>query len=248
MVEQVDNSQIRSPRYIQVYTAVRNWIYRGRYAPGVRLPTENDLCTMFGVSKITVRRAMEMLVDEEMVVRRRGRGTFVVEDLAEPPMTGDMEQLLLKVDRLAQSTTVSSSEIVTITADRETRLDLELPDGARVHRASHVRMLDGEPIGYNVTYIPADLSIGFDLSELNEQPMLALLERAGVSVASADQVFGACLADARLASLLHIAVGAPLMDLRLVVFDEQRRPVERLVAYYRADIYRHHVHLTRKSR
>ena len=94
----------QSPRYIQVYAAIRDWIYQGSYKPGQRLPTEGELCDLFGVSRITTRKAVDMLVDEELVVRQPGRGTFVVEDLADAPVIGDMEQLLRKVERLGKNT------------------------------------------------------------------------------------------------------------------------------------------------
>lgn len=238
----------RSPRYVQVYSAIRDWIYQGTYKPGSQLPTESELCKLFSVSRITTRKAVDMLVDEELVVRQAGRGTFVVHDLADAPVVGDMEQLLRKVERLGKNTRVDRPEIQEIEADAETRRDLDLPAGARVQRASHVRLLNREPIGYVVTYIPADLEVRFDLNELNSSPMLNLLERKGVDVASCDQIISATLADARLATLLETTVGAPLINVRLVVFDSRRRPVERLVAWYRSEHYHHHVHLTRKSR
>jgi GntR family transcriptional regulator len=246
-VEPVDQTT-KSPRYVQVYSAVRDWIYSGSYKAGGRLPTEGELCDMFNVSRITTRKAVDMLVDEGLVVRQPGRGTFVVEDLADAPVLGDMEQLLLKVARLGKNSRVADAEIAEVEADAETRKDLDLPAGARVQRASHVRLVNGQPIGYVVTYVPADLDVRFDLQELNDSPMLNLLERKGVDIASADQVISAGLADARLAGLLDTNAGAPLLQVRLVVFDSQRRPVERLVAWYRAEHYHHHVHLTRKSR
>jgi GntR family transcriptional regulator len=239
---------LRSPRYIQVYAAIRDWIYQGTYKPGQRLPTESALCELFAVSRITTRKAVEMLVDEKLVVRQPGRGTFVVDDLADAPVTGDMEQLLRKVDRLGKKTRVARAEVQEMEADAETRRDLRLPPGVRVQCASHVRLLNKQPIGYVVTYVPAALHVRFNLNELNESPMLNLLERKGVDIASCDQVISATLADGRLAGLLGTTVGAPLVHIRLVVFDSRRRPVERLVAWYRADHYQHHVHLTRKSR
>jgi GntR family transcriptional regulator len=239
---------VKSPRYITVYATIRDWIYQGTYKPGSQLPTEGELCQLFGVSRITTRKAVDMLVDEALVVRQPGRGTFVVEDLADAPITGDMEQLLRKVERLGKNTHILRPEIQQVVADEETRRDLDLKEGATVQRASHVRLLNREPIGYVVTYIPADLEVRFDLNELNESPMLTLLERKGVDVASCDQIIGATLADARLAALLNTSIGAALVHVRLVVFDSRRRPVERLVAWYRADHYHHHVHLTRKSR
>ncbi len=245
--ELIDHA-IRSPRYIQVYSAVRDWIYQGNYRPGERLPTEEELCRLFQVSRITTRKAVDMLVDEGLVMRQPGRGTFVVEDLADAPVVGEMDQLLRKVERLGKTSRVADSEVVEVDADPETAKDLNLPAGARVQKASHVRLHDKQPVGYVVTYIPASLKVRFDLQELNESPMLTLLERKGVDIASADQVISATLADARLASLLNTTVGAPLVHIRLVVFDSKRRPVERLVAWYRGDYYHHHVHLTRKSR
>lgn len=245
--ELIDHA-IKSPRYIQVYSTVRDWIYQGSYKPGSQLPTEEELCRLFEVSRITTRKAVDMLVDEGLVVRQPGRGTFVVEDLADAPVIGEMDQLLRKVERLGKTSRISQAEVSEVEADTDTMKDLDLAPGARVQRASHVRLTDRRPVGYVVTYIPASLKVRFDLSELNESPMLNLLERKGVDIASADQVISATLADARLASLLNTTVGAPLVHIRLVVFDSQRRPVERLVAWYRGDYYHHHVHLTRKSR
>lgn len=239
--------RLRSPRYAQIYSVLREWIYNGTYGAGARLPTENELCDMFGVSRITTRKALDILVDEGLVVRRPGRGTFVVDDLADAPVLGDMEQLLRKVARLGRNTRINGAAVAEVQADAETRKDLGLQDGAKVQRASHVRLLNGRPIGFVVTTIPAELDIHFDLNELNESPMLNLLERKGVNIASADQIISATLADARLASLLDTAVGAPLLQVRLVVFDVARRPVERLVAWYLAEQYHHHVHLTRQA-
>lgn len=245
--EVVDLS-VHSPRYIQVYTAIRDWIYQGAYKPGSQLPTEGELCELFGVSRITTRKSVDMLVDEGLVVRQPGRGTFVVGDLADAPVVADMDQLLLKVERLGKNTRVARAEIQEMEADAETRLDLHLEEGAHVQKASHVRLLNREPIGYVVTYLPADQKIRFELSELNDSPMLTLLERKGADISSCDQIISATLADGRLAGMLNTSVGAPLIYIRLVVFDSQRRPIERMVAWYRSDRYHHHVHLTRKGR
>jgi GntR family transcriptional regulator len=239
---------VRSPRYAQVYSAMRDWIYQGNYRPGAKLPTEEEIGQMFQVSRITTRRAVDLLVDEGLVVRQVGRGTFVVKDLADAPVLGEMDQLLRKVERLGRTSRIAQAEIAEVEADADTRQDLNLPPGARVQRASHVRVGEAGPVGYVITYIPADLHVRFDLRELNSSPMLNLLERKGLDIASADQLIGATLADARLASLLGTTVGAPLVRIRLVVFDNNRRPVERLVAWYRADHYQHHVHLTRNLR
>ncbi|MCC5795173.1 MAG: GntR family transcriptional regulator [Chromatiales bacterium] len=236
---------LHRPRYIKVYATIRDWISQGTYRTGSQLPTESELCALFQVSRITTRKAVDLLVDEGLVTRQPGRGTFVVDDLADAPVTGDMEQLLRKVRRLSGYTTIAHPEVVEVEADAETRKDLGLPPGARVQRASHVRLLDGRPIGYVITWLPSELKVRFGLNELNESPMLTLLERKGVDILAADQVISATLADGRLAELLRTPVGAPLVHIRLVVFDSERRPVERMTAWYRGDYYHHHVRLTR---
>ena len=236
---------LRSPMYAQVYTTLREWIFAGFYATGSRLPTEAELSKMFGVSRITTRQAVDLLVDERLVLRQQGRGTFVAADLANAPVKGDMDQLLRKVKRLGSSTRISRASVEETVADDETLRDLHLQPGAEVIVASHVRLLDNLPIGWVVTYIPKDLHIKFDPRELNRNPMLTLLERKGVSIAGADQFIGATLADTRLASLLETEIGAPLVTVRLIVIDDSHRRVERLLAYYRADHYTHHSFLAR---
>ena len=237
----------RGPRYVFIYTVIRDWIYQGRFKPGAQLPTEDELCKLFSVSRITTRKALALLEQERLVRRHPGRGTFVTDDLADAPIEGDMEQLLRKVRRLGTKTRIRDARVEVVTADAETAKDLRLAASATVQRASHVRLLDGVPIGYVETLIPTELSIKFDPRELNENPMLTLLERKGVDISSADQLIGAVSADAQLAQLLETEVGAPLVRIRLVVFDADQCPVERLIAYYRGDHYDHHIRLTRKA-
>ncbi|MCS6948716.1 MAG: GntR family transcriptional regulator [Steroidobacteraceae bacterium] len=236
---------LRAPMYAQVYATLRAWICEGLYPTGSRLPPEAELSAMFGVSRITTRQAIDLLVNERLVTRQQGRGTFVATDLANAPIKGDIDQLLRKVKRLGRATRVRDAAIEEALADEETCSDLGLNRGAKVIVASHVRLLGDDPIGYVVTYVPVDLRIKFDPQELNRNPMLTLLERKGIRIAGADQFIGATLADARLARYLNTAVGAPLVSVRLIVIDDTGRRVERLLAYYRGDHYTHHSYLTR---
>lgn len=238
---------LRGPRYLYIYTVMRDWIYQGRYKIGAQLPTEDEICRLFKVSRITVRKALSLLEEERLIVRSPGRGTFVTEDLADAPVQGDMEQLLRKVRRLGSNTRISDARIDVVSADAETIRDLRLEEGAMVQRAAHVRLLDGKPIGYVETFIPRDLKLRISPQELNANPMLTLLERKGIDIGWGDQLIGATLADARLGRMLDVPVGAALVRIRLVVFDTRQRPVERLLAFYRGDHYDHHVRLTRTA-
>jgi GntR family transcriptional regulator len=235
------------PRYYQVYLTIRDWIYNGNYRRGAQLPTETELCDTFGVSRITVRKAVDLLGEDKLISREQGRGTFVTgAGSAAPPLTGDMGQLLKRLDIMATKSELKDVKFETIAADDETRNDLALVPGATVQRIRLVRILRGRLVGYSVSYIPTELNVAIDTAELAKMSVFSILERKGISILSADQLIGASLADLHDATLLGCAVGTPLIRNRLVVFDAAHRPVEKHVATYLADFYQHRIRLVRK--
>ncbi|MBL8629302.1 MAG: GntR family transcriptional regulator [Rhodospirillaceae bacterium] len=238
---------IRSPRYHQVYSILRGWIFDGTYQPGEKLPPESDLCEEFGVSRITSRKAIDLLVQENLIVRVQGKGTYVVDDLGDAPNIGDMEQLIRKTEKLSKKSKVEKIEIKTVTGDDEVCKDLQLAKGSQVIEVSFVRFMDGKPTGYRVSYLPAERNIDITAKDLRTHQMFKILESKGIQLSGAHQLLGACLADAHKAAMLGTTIGAPLVRIRLVTFDEDAKPVERSTAYYLAERYEHHVYLTRSG-
>jgi len=234
---------IGAPRYHQVYVAVRAWVQDGTYKPGAQIPTEPELGRIFGVSRITVRRAIDALVREGWLVRRQGRGTFARFPGGGRAIPIDMRSVIAQVSDLAALTAVRDRIVASIDPDEETRAALELGGGERVQRESHVRLLGDAPLGLITTYVPLDIAARLGGGGGRDQPMFMLLEAAGLRVASADQYLGATLAGVDAAQALGVAVGAPLLRLVRVVRDERGRAVERVVALYRADAYQYHLHL-----
>lgn len=236
---------IKAPRYHQVYSAIRGWIFDATYPPGAQLPPESELCRVFGVSRITSRKAIDLLVQEGLLHRVQGKGTFVSDDLGSAPNIGDMEQLIRKTQRLAKKSRVGNIEIKEVAGDEETCRDLKVPTGSRLKAISYVRYMEDKPIGCRFSYIPVDRGIEITPKDLKHRQMLAVLEEKGVKISGVHQLLGACLADPLKASLLQTTVGAPLVRIRLIVLDDSARPVERSTAFYLADRYEHHVFLTR---
>ncbi len=241
----VTSSGTQVPRYHQVYVRLRTWVRDGNYAPGSQIPTEPELCKLFGVSRITIRKAISELVQEGWLVRHQGRGTFVSLGAGRPAASLDLSEARHRVADIAASTQVRDLVVAEVTPDEETQATLELAPGERVQRASHVRVHRGAPLGLITTYVPLDIARRIVRRDMTRQPMFELLGRAGVQVASAEQWLGATLADLTAASSLGIDVGAPLLRLTRVVHDVQGRPVERVVALYRADAYQYQMHLSR---
>jgi GntR family transcriptional regulator len=234
------------PRYYQVYLTLRDWIHNGNYREGTQLPTESDLCETFGVSRITVRKAVDLLAADQLIRREQGRGTFVTGNDATPPLTGDMGQVLKRIDALAKRSEARNVKITQQPADAETRLDLQLEEGADVTCVSLVRVLQGKTIGRSETFFPSDLNVNVAAEEVSALSLVSILEQKGIEILSADQLIGATLADMQDATALGCAVGTPLVRINLIVFDANYRPVERHYAVYLADFYQHRIHLVRE--
>lgn len=236
---------IASPRYHQVYVALRTWVRDGTYRPGDQLPTEPELCRIFAVSRITVRKAIEDLAREGWLVRRQGRGTFVQLGSGRPAARLDLDEARNRVADLAAATEVRDLVVADVAPDEETRAALDLPDGTLVQRATHVRLLSGVPLGLITTWVPPDVAVRVSRDDMARQPMFELLGKAGIDVSEADQLIGATLAGVEAARALDLDIGAPLLRLTRVVYDRSGRPVERVVALYRADAYQYRMRLRR---
>jgi len=235
-----------SPRYYQVYVSLRAWVRDGTYGPGAQIPTEAELCDMFGVSRITVRKALADLVHEGWLVRHQGRGTFVALSAARAPASLDLGEALNQVADFGAATQVVGARSGEAAADDETLAALALEAGARVHKATHLRVVRGVPLALITTYVPLDIAAKVGKLHLaKELPMFELLARSGIKVREADQWIGATLANLEAGRALGVGIGAPLLRLTRIVFDARRRPVERVVALYRADAYQYRMHLQR---
>lgn len=243
-----DLRELVAPRYHQVYVTLRAWVRDGTYPPGAQIPTEPELCEIFGVSRITVRKAIADLVREGWLLRQQGRGTFVQLSAAREAATLDLNEARGHVADLAAVTEVRGLVIREVEPDEETRAALDLPADARVQRAVHVRLLRGVPLGYITTFVPLDIAARVDAAEMARRPMFELLGRAGIEIGEAEQLIGATLAGVEAARALGVEVGAPLLRLTRVVFDADSRPVERVVALYRADAYQYRMRLGRQVR
>jgi len=239
---------IPSPRYYQVYVTLRQWVRDGTYRAGQQIPTEAALCRSFEVSRITIRKAIDDLVREGWLVRQQGRGTFVDIAAARANVSVDVSQVLSHVAEFGQQTAVRSLRVALVDPDEETRAALELDAEARVQKAEHVRLLNGAPLGHVTTFVPLDVAERIDPARLRTEPMLRLLESAGVRVGTAEQFIGATLAEPDVAKALKVPVGSPLVRITRVVSDMHRRPVERVIALYRADRYHYRMQLTREGR
>jgi len=235
----------RVPLYHQIFLILRNRIYGGDVQPGELVPGEQDLAAEFNVSRITAKRALNELADAGLVVRERGRGTRVTHRPPAPAVTSSIEGWLENASLMGVATSARVLEFGYVAASEDIAHALEIEAGMEVQHAVRVRSLDGEPMSYLVTYVPADIGQQFDREDLDTTPLLLLLELAGVKVASARQTISATIADSEVASALSVHAGVPLIEVRRVVRDSSGRPVEYIRVLYRPDVYRFEMSMNR---
>jgi GntR family transcriptional regulator len=235
------------PLYHQVYLILRENIRNGTYGDGT-IPPEGELCAEFRVSRITIKRAMQELAKEGLITRQRGRGTFVKgTPLHVVQQRDSLDQLLENVLAIGEATEMRRLDQGFVKAGADAAKHLGCAPGDEIFAASQVRVIDGTPIALIRAHVPADVAAKLPDCATSALPMLAQLQRAGIPVAHADQAITATLADPMAAAALGVDVGAPLIRLPRRVTDAAKRPVEWLVALYRADRYEYRTTMTRET-
>ncbi len=231
------------PKYHQIYLVLREQLHEGRFADG--LPSEVALSKEFAAARVTVRRALEQLSDDGLIIRRAGRGTHP--SPARPAQSGESAQggrgvqglsgLLENIVNMSLRTTVKVIEVRTIHASHPVAEALQIPFGAKVQKAVRRRSSKLGPVSHITTYVPDELASRFGRKDLLRKPILRLIEESGVVMGRARQTVSARQADAVVAAELGVAVGTALLAVRRLVFDANDRPVQWLHGLYRPDRY-----------
>lgn len=236
-----------TPLYRQIYDHFRKQIVSGRVEKNAHLPSEQEITEKLGVSRITVRRALNELAASGLVTRQRGRGTIVTFNAAAPTIRASFEQLLEGLTRMGVETEVRLISCAIITPGQKLRDVMDLPRGEKIQRIVRLRLLDGEPFSYLVTHIPSHVSAGYDEKELASASLIELLDRAGHRPRSATQSITAVAAEGDAAKTLEIAEGVPLLRIHRIMRDDQDKIVQDINAHYRADRFQYQMNLVRQS-
>ncbi len=214
-----------APLHHQLYLVLSDAISSGRYAEGDALPTEERLTELYGVSRITVRRAMTSLHEQGLIERGSGRRTRVRGMRALNASGGSIVDNIIA---MGAETVARVLEFDYVEARGFARQRLWRGAEAPVQRAVRLRLQEGAPFGILTSFVPEALGRTWTETELGEQPLHALLKRAGAEVTATRQLVSAALADPLSASRLGVPVGAALIDLRCLMIARDGRAVEYL--------------------
>lgn len=210
----------------------------GEMKPGERLPTEAELCATYGVSRITVRQALNSLVSEGMLVRTPGRGTYVTEPRATKRITLDTPLAgLFAEGHPEQRVQVTSREA--LYPDRRLQQVFGVGPDALLHKIRRLVLEHHEPVGYEVHYAPDRLAPAFSESDVDDLDVANLLARRhGLRRSRIDYLAQAAAADHWRAVWLKLTVGTPVLLVEATGLLDDGRPFHHSRSFLRGDRFR----------
>lgn len=233
------------PKYHSVYLVLKERLCDGLYDQ--RVPGELELMEEFGVSRATVRKALENLAQEGLIERSAGRGTrrLQPQGQAERPPAPRLAGLLDNIIAASLDTTVKVIEHEYVPATESVAHMLQIEPRSQVLRAVRVRSTKAGPVSFITTWVPRAFAGSLGRRQLGRKAMLVLIEESGVEIGRARQTISARQADATVAGLLGLPLGSALLSVNRVVHDVDDRPVLWLQGLYRPDRYEYEMELSR---
>lgn len=231
------------PLYLQIKEIWQHQIKSGTLKPGDQFPTEQELCRRYDVSRITVKQAVGALVNEGLLVRRRGKGTFV----ARPKLRQDLSSLTsftedMRRRGLVPGAKVLKKEIVKVKAASFLTKKIDVVEGTEVMLIERVRTANGEPLALEALYIPYNVCPQLLHADLESISIGAFLKKEyHLEPAGADQLLEAGLANRQVAGILKIPEGSPVLRVERVTYLADGRRIEYTTSVYRSDKYRFHM-------
>lgn len=230
-----------SIKYLSIYEELKEEINNGVYPVGGLFPAEPELQNLFGVSRITVRHAVQLLVDEGYLQRIHGVGTVVVsqkESLQLQNLLSFSEEYKgagFHSDMVSFEERIPASSLVCS--------KLNISKGSEVSCHERLRWSDHHPIGFQRVYCPLHMELTKEELTRPNLSLYELFKEKGYSVKNANETIESIIADQKLAEYLQVPEGSPLLFVQRVTKDQRDRIVEYAEIYYRGDRYRYSVQL-----
>lgn len=215
------------PLYQQIKTLITQSLISGEWRPGEAIPSETELAARYNVSQGTVRKAINELADENLLVRQQGKGTFVASHTEERRqfhflrLTPDQGERVYPRGELLACRRAK--------ADGQTARLLEVPAGSAVILVTRLMKVAGEPLSWEEVRLPAGMFRGLNAARIEEHEckMYSMFEAAfGVRILQVVDALKAVGAEPEVAGLLGLTAGAPLLQIERVAYTFGDRPVE----------------------
>ncbi|MCH3944195.1 MAG: GntR family transcriptional regulator [Atopobiaceae bacterium] len=233
-------------KYEVVASDLRNRIESGQYKANEQLPTIAEMCKIYGVSEITVKKATEQLAGIGLISTRKGSGSYVKGDvgafLRDPSaeMSGQMAGFKAEHEQLGAEVTslVKTFEVIHPEPEVAERLSADAADF--VYRIVRVRLADGMPLVVEYTYMPISIVPGLRLADVESSIYEHIEQGLGLRIDSAHRIVRAVMPTPQEREWLGLAPDTPLLEVEQVGFLDDGRPFEYSVARHSGDRYSFH--------
>ena len=233
------------PLYYQIKKILTEKIQKGDIKTGEKIPTEEELVNKYHVSRMTIRQAINSLVNEGYLERIKGKGSFVLEKKIQygllhlKSFSQDMKQRGFQV----KNKTLEKKE-TTPTKKISTKLHIKTTD--KILTVTRIRIVNKKPIALETTHIPSHLCPELIKENFNEISLFNILEKKyKLHLKNAEQILEPVLPDAHIRNILEIPNQTPLLKVSGITYLENNIPIEYIEAYYRSDRYKFILELVR---
>jgi GntR family transcriptional regulator len=222
------------PLYIQLSGIIRKDIDKGKYKSGERIPTEAELIKRYNVSRITVRNALDDLARDGILIRKRGKGTFV----ADSKLIRDISGIQSFTQTCIKAGIVPGAKVIKCLLENACKEDIasfNLSEGAKVMAVERIRSADKIPVSFEVSRFPEEFS--FLLHEnLNDSSMFKILEdKYNIKLSSTNKFIELAYATRELAVYLNLKENHPLILISALSYNENGRALHRSMQYIVGD-------------
>jgi len=233
------------PLYTQVKENLRERILDGSYPAHARLPAESELSTIFGVSRITVRQALNDLQKEGVIFKIPGKGTFVSKPKAFQQLT-QLEGFGQAMARMGYEIYNQVTSHKTVAASPHVAQRLAVAEGTEVSEIKRVRYLNREPVSLEVTWLPQPIGERLRKEDLASRDIFLILENDyGIALGHADLQIDAMLADDTLAHALRVEPGTAVLRIERLTHTADGAPLDFEYLYFRGDAFQYRLQIAR---
>lgn len=233
------------PIYYQLEALIKELIEKGELKPGDLIPSEREFSEQYSISRMTVRQAINNLVNDGYLSRQQGKGTFVARQKLEQPLSGLTS---FTEDMKARGYTPSTKiiDFKTITSSKNIAQKLKLTEGTLVYELKRIRLADNIPMAYETVYLPKEITGDISVDIVKGSLYQYLENNLQLKIAHGSQVIEASLARKIESDLLEIAEGQPILLIERITYLENNQPLEVVKSVYRGDKYKFVIDMQRR--
>ena len=226
------------PLHYQIADYLLFMLQKGDLNRNDKLPTEEKLTEIFDVSRTTIRKALDQLLNKKLIYKKQGRGTFwteITESLTQKKLSGINRQIFAITEKT--DVTVLSKKQVSVSG--EIADFLGLPGGSRVVEFERLRFINNEPMSYTINYLPVSIGEPISKEQLEKKTMLETLEADfKIDLGIINHEVEITRANSVTSEFLKIAVLDPVLTIKTSVFDSLNNPIEIVWTYFVENKYK----------